>query len=98
MHGVSIRIPTAFFHKWKKDDPQTHTDLQETLDSQDNVKKRRTKLKDSLSDFKTYDKATVIEIVWYWRKDRYIDQWSRLKNPCMCLLHLQPIDFLIRVP
>lgn len=56
-----------------KDDPQTHTDLQETLDSQDNVKKRRTKLKDSLSDFKTYDKATVIEIVWYWRKDRYID-------------------------
>ena len=57
----------------RKDDPQIHMDLQETLDSQDNVKKRRTKLKDSLSDFETSDKAAVIKTVWYWHKDRYID-------------------------
>lgn len=72
---ISIKIPAGIFIE---NDKMTKIYLESFfLKKKENNKVR----KFTLLYFNTSYKVTLITTVWYWLKDRYLDQWNRIESP-----------------
>ena len=78
--AIPIKLPVAFFTELKQIIQKICMEIDKTLNSQNNLEKEKYSWRNH-ADFELYYKGKAIKTVWYWHKNRYIDQWNRIESP-----------------